>query len=250
MWKAHRRTVAVDAGKVRWPPSAYPQARRRDHRHQPARARRRTAANPRGRREQLFRRLHHRWRSDRRHAARLRCTAHRRRGDWRAALHRAPSAVDEPAGLIPASTHSARRYGVQPRAENRHVCPAQSPQCRRRRLQTHGRALHRRSSGIGRHAAQIQVLRDGLVHRRQDQREAERLVADLRWREDQPAGNVTIPPNHEIPATGQVVECCYLYAFRESGSIYQPVYLGSRDDITAEECSTAQLKYKAEALAA
>jgi len=62
------------------------------------------------------------------------------------------------------------------------------------------------------------------------------------------AGNVTIPPNHEIPQTGQVVECRYLYAFRESGSIYQPVYLGIRDDIAAEECTIAQLKYKAEPL--
>ena len=59
------------------------------------------------------------------------------------------------------------------------------------------------------------------------------------------AGNVTIPPNHEIPKTGQVVECRYLYAFKESGCIYQPVYLGVRDDIPAEECTTAQLKYKA-----
>jgi bifunctional non-homologous end joining protein LigD len=61
-----------------------------------------------------------------------------------------------------------------------------------------------------------------------------------------PAGNVTIPPNHAIPPTGQVVECRYLYAFRESGCIYQPVYLGPRDDIRAEECITAQLKYRAE----
>ena len=60
------------------------------------------------------------------------------------------------------------------------------------------------------------------------------------------AGNVTIPPNHDIPAGGRVVECRYLYAFPESGCIYQPVYLGTRDDITAEECTTAQLKYKAE----
>ena len=60
------------------------------------------------------------------------------------------------------------------------------------------------------------------------------------------AGNVTIPPNHDIPQTGQVVECRYLYAFRESGSIYQPVYLGARDDIRAEECTTVQLKYKIE----
>ena len=60
------------------------------------------------------------------------------------------------------------------------------------------------------------------------------------------AGNVTIPPNHEIPAPGQIVECRYLYAFKESGCIYQPVYLGVRDDIRAEECTTTQLKYKAE----
>ena len=59
------------------------------------------------------------------------------------------------------------------------------------------------------------------------------------------AGNVTIPPNHEIPAKGEVVECQYLYCFRESGSIYQPVYLGKRCDIPAAECSTDQLKYKA-----
>ena len=59
------------------------------------------------------------------------------------------------------------------------------------------------------------------------------------------AGNVTIPPNHEIPKPGSVVECRYLYAFKESGCIYQPVYLGVRDDIPAEECTTAQLKLKA-----
>lgn len=60
------------------------------------------------------------------------------------------------------------------------------------------------------------------------------------------AGNVTIPPNHEMPQYGQVVECRYLYAFKESGSIYQPVFLGIRDDIRADECVTTQLKYKAE----
>jgi bifunctional non-homologous end joining protein LigD len=59
------------------------------------------------------------------------------------------------------------------------------------------------------------------------------------------AGNVTIPPNHEIPQPGQFVECRYLYAHKASGSIYQPVYLGVRDDIEAGECTTAQLKFKA-----
>lgn len=61
-----------------------------------------------------------------------------------------------------------------------------------------------------------------------------------------PAGNVTIPANYEIPEVGKVVECRYLYALRQSGSIYQPVYLGVRDDITSEECTVDQLKYKAD----
>lgn len=58
------------------------------------------------------------------------------------------------------------------------------------------------------------------------------------------AGNVTIPPNHEVPEPGSVVECRYLYAFRESGCIYQPVYLGVRDDIPSGDCTTDQLKFK------
>ena len=60
------------------------------------------------------------------------------------------------------------------------------------------------------------------------------------------AGNVTIPPNHTVPEVGQVCEVRYLYAYRESGSIYQPVYLGRRDDIPASECVVEQLKYRAE----
>lgn len=59
------------------------------------------------------------------------------------------------------------------------------------------------------------------------------------------AGNVTIPPNHEVPNTGDVVEVRYLYAYKESGSVYQPVYLGKREDVDKEECVVAQLKYKA-----
>jgi bifunctional non-homologous end joining protein LigD len=55
---------------------------------------------------------------------------------------------------------------------------------------------------------------------------------------------VTIPPNHVVPSPGEVVEVRYLYAFPESGCIYQPVYLGTRDDVPAEHCTTAQLKYK------
>jgi len=60
------------------------------------------------------------------------------------------------------------------------------------------------------------------------------------------AGNVTIPPNYEILKVGSVVEVRYLYAFKESGAIYQPVYLGVRDDINPAECLVSQLKYKAE----
>jgi bifunctional non-homologous end joining protein LigD len=38
-----------------------------------------------------------------------------------------------------------------------------------------------------------------------------------------PCGNVTIPPNSNVPAVGTVVELRYLYAFRESNALYQPV---------------------------
>lgn len=58
-------------------------------------------------------------------------------------------------------------------------------------------------------------------------------------------GNVTIPANHAIPKPEEVVEVRYLYAFK-GGSIFQPVYLGKRDDVAQAECSVAQLKYKPE----
>jgi bifunctional non-homologous end joining protein LigD len=59
-------------------------------------------------------------------------------------------------------------------------------------------------------------------------------------------GNVTIPPNHRVPALGAVVEVRYLYAFKESGVLYQPVYLGERDNADPGECTVQQLKFKAE----
>ena len=62
-------------------------------------------------------------------------------------------------------------------------------------------------------------------------------------------GNVTIPPNKDIPNHGDIVEVRYLYAYRE-GSLFQPVYLGVRDDIADEECDVSQLKYKQELKAA
>ena len=57
-------------------------------------------------------------------------------------------------------------------------------------------------------------------------------------------GNVTIPPSQQIPAAGATVEIRYLYAF-SGGSLYQPVYLGVRDDIDAAACTLDQLKFKA-----
>ncbi len=67
------------------------------------------------------------------------------------------------------------------------------------------------------------------------------LLSGEKWVD---AGNVTIPPNHEVPEKGTVAEVKYLYAFPESGCVYQPVYLGQRDDIAAAECIVGQLKYK------
>ena len=61
------------------------------------------------------------------------------------------------------------------------------------------------------------------------------------------SGNVTVPPNHPLPELGQVVEVRYLYAFPESGHVYQPVYLGVREDLPQEDCTAGQLKYKAAA---
>lgn len=61
-----------------------------------------------------------------------------------------------------------------------------------------------------------------------------------------PAGKVTIPINFEIPQPGQIVEVRYLYAMKQSGSLYQPVYLGVREDIDKSDCTQAQLKFKSE----
>ena len=55
-------------------------------------------------------------------------------------------------------------------------------------------------------------------------------------------GNVTIPPNKEIPNVGEMVEIKYLYAYR-GGSLYQPQYLGVRDDKDLPD-TLSQLKYK------
>jgi bifunctional non-homologous end joining protein LigD len=58
-------------------------------------------------------------------------------------------------------------------------------------------------------------------------------------------GNVTIPPNKDIPAVGSVLEVVYLYAYK-GGSVYQAHYGKVRDDVDVSECLMTQLKYKAE----
>ncbi|MBE7462990.1 MAG: WGR domain-containing protein [Planctomycetes bacterium] len=58
-------------------------------------------------------------------------------------------------------------------------------------------------------------------------------------------GNVTIPGKQPIPAAGQIVEVRYLYAY-PGGSLYQPVYLGVRDDLRPASCVVGQLKYRRE----
>ena len=75
------------------------------------------------------------------------------------------------------------------------------------------------------------------------QRSAEvSLLVGGNW---QSAGNVTIPANHQVPTVGTAVEIKYLYAFKESGCLYQPSYLGQREDINPAECIVTQLKFKA-----
>ena len=47
-----------------------------------------------------------------------------------------------------------------------------------------------------------------------------------------------------IPPAGTIVEVRYLYAY-PGGRLYQPVYLGPRDDVPPVACSMSQLKIKA-----
>ena len=56
-------------------------------------------------------------------------------------------------------------------------------------------------------------------------------------------GNVTISSNFEVPKVGDVVEVRYLY-YNPKGALYQPCYLGVRDDVEEQECTLTQLKHK------
>lgn len=56
-------------------------------------------------------------------------------------------------------------------------------------------------------------------------------------------GKVTIPPNHEVPKIGTLVEVRYLYAYK-GGAVYQPTYLGPRTDLDLKDASLKQIVYK------
>jgi len=58
-------------------------------------------------------------------------------------------------------------------------------------------------------------------------------------------GNVTIPPNKDIPNIGSIVEIKYLYWYK-GGSLYQPQYLGPRPDLDLSDCILSKLKIKRE----
>ena len=62
-------------------------------------------------------------------------------------------------------------------------------------------------------------------------------------------GNVTIPPNHDLPKAGQVVEIRYLYVTGPGGSLYQPIYLGVRDDVQITDCTVERQRLKCKAAA-
>jgi bifunctional non-homologous end joining protein LigD len=58
-------------------------------------------------------------------------------------------------------------------------------------------------------------------------------------------GKVTIPANYDIPSVGEIVEVRYLYAYK-GGSLFQPNYLGPRNDVDLSACTVKQLKFKSE----
>lgn len=73
-------------------------------------------------------------------------------------------------------------------------------------------------------------------------------IALVEMEKDKPQrqmGKVTIPPNHEVPKTGELVEVRYLYCYR-GGAVYQPTYLGRRTDSDLSDATTDQIIYKAE----
>ncbi len=58
-------------------------------------------------------------------------------------------------------------------------------------------------------------------------------------------GNVTIHADEGVKP-GDIIEIRYLYAHRSSGNLYQPIFMGIRNDVSESECTTSQLKFKPE----
>jgi bifunctional non-homologous end joining protein LigD len=62
-----------------------------------------------------------------------------------------------------------------------------------------------------------------------------------------PVGNVTcIGHDRSKFPVGSIIEVSYLYAYK-GGSLYQPSFIGVRDDTYKEDCTLAKLKFKATA---
>lgn len=55
-----------------------------------------------------------------------------------------------------------------------------------------------------------------------------------------PVGNVTVPQNFDLPKEGDLVEVQYLY-YNPEGAFEQPVYLGPRVDVLANEANLKQV---------
>ena len=81
-----------------------------------------------------------------------------------------------------------------------------------------------------------------LVSAQNDQRSVRLSLSDESGRAVG-VGSVTIPSNKAIPEPGALVEIRYLYAY-PGGSLYQPTYLGERDDLDPSDCTLGQLKLK------
>jgi bifunctional non-homologous end joining protein LigD len=58
-------------------------------------------------------------------------------------------------------------------------------------------------------------------------------------------GNCTVGQKTPLPPKHSVIDVHYLYAYR-GGCLYQPSYLGPRDDVYEVDCLLTQLKYKPE----
>jgi bifunctional non-homologous end joining protein LigD len=68
-------------------------------------------------------------------------------------------------------------------------------------------------------------------------------IAVMNGDKEVPVGNVTMI-GHEKPVPGSIIEVRYLYWYK-GGSLFQPRFLGVRDDVFSMDCTIAKLKCKA-----